>query len=65
MSVVNRGIVFAGIAVRRLAPDAPEPSRTVFLDRGRILAMGPKADILRRLQSGEFGGANAAQGQDR
>jgi len=39
--------------------------KLILMDRGRILAMGPKEDIIRRLQSGEFGGANAAHGQDR
>ncbi len=39
--------------------------KILLIDRGRILASGPKEDILRRLQAGEFGGANAGQGQDR
>jgi ATP-binding cassette subfamily C protein LapB len=39
--------------------------KLILMDRGRILAMGPREDVIRRLQSGEFGGANAAQGQDR
>ncbi|MCB1538946.1 MAG: type I secretion system permease/ATPase [Rhodospirillales bacterium] len=39
--------------------------KLILMDRGRILAMGPKDEILRRLQAGEFGGSNTAQGQDR
>lgn len=39
--------------------------KLILMDRGRILAAGPKEDIVKRLQSGEFGGANAQQGQDR
>lgn len=39
--------------------------KLILMDRGRILAMGAKDDIIRRLQSGEFGGGNAGQGQDR
>ncbi len=39
--------------------------RLLLIDRGRILASGPKDDIMRRLQSGEFGGANTAHGQDK
>ena len=39
--------------------------KLILMDRGRILAMGPKEDIIKRLQAGEFGGGNANQGQDR
>lgn len=39
--------------------------KLMLMDRGRILAAGPKDEIMRRLSSGEFGGANAQQGQDR
>lgn len=39
--------------------------KLVLMDRGRILAMGPKDDIVKRLQNGEFGGSNARQGQER
>ncbi len=39
--------------------------KLILMDRGRILAMGQKDDIMRRLQSGEFGGANTNAGQDR
>jgi len=39
--------------------------KLMLMDRGRILAAGPKDEILRRLSTGEFGGANAQQGQDR
>jgi ATP-binding cassette subfamily C protein LapB len=39
--------------------------KLVLMDRGRVLAMGPKDDVVKRLQAGEFGGANAQQGQDR
>jgi ATP-binding cassette subfamily C protein LapB len=39
--------------------------KLLLMDRGRILAAGPKDEIVKRLQSGEFGGANAQQGQDR
>lgn len=39
--------------------------KLVLLDRGRILAAGPKDDIMKRLQAGEFGGGNAQQGNDR
>jgi len=39
--------------------------KLLLIDRGRILAAGGKDDILRRLQTGEFGGTNAGQGQDK
>jgi ATP-binding cassette subfamily C protein LapB len=39
--------------------------KLLLIDRGRILAAGARDDILRRLQSGEFGGGNTSQGQDR
>lgn len=39
--------------------------KLMLMDRGRILAAGPKEEIVKRLQAGEFGGANAQQGQDR
>lgn len=39
--------------------------RLVLMDRGRLIANGPKDEIMRRLQAGEFGGANAAQGADK
>ncbi|MBU6234707.1 MAG: type I secretion system permease/ATPase [Alphaproteobacteria bacterium] len=39
--------------------------KLILMDRGRILAAGAKEDIIKRLQAGEFGGANAQQGQDR
>lgn len=39
--------------------------RLVLMDRGRLIANGPKDEIMRRLQAGEFGGANAAQGGDK
>lgn len=39
--------------------------KLILMDRGRILAAGQKEEIIKRLQAGEFGGANAQQGQDR
>lgn len=39
--------------------------RLVLMDRGRLIANGPKDEIMRRLQAGEFGGANAAQGAEK
>lgn len=39
--------------------------KIILMDRGRILAAGAKDDILKRLQAGEFGGSNTAQGQER
>ena len=39
--------------------------KLMLMERGRILAAGPKDEIMRRLAAGEFGGSNAQQGQDR
>lgn len=39
--------------------------KLILMDRGHILAMGSKEEIMRRLSAGEFGSANAQQGQDR
>ena len=39
--------------------------KLMLMERGRVLASGPKDEIMRRLAAGEYGGSNAQQGQDR